>query len=631
MIRTRKQRRHTWARLGGLGLVLGLALHPSPAAAWDPSSTHQGLLESGVVRSAVHLRWMDASELERGLFTALRVDPGLLEPDWLRLLELTMRAAHEDIGARPLGGPGTCPSADAPPETQRYCIDRNLWEHDALGWIRLGMVAEVTPSARHLHHFVDREDPESPTWTDDELPASVLRRRARVNGQPLAGVATRTNFAGSSTSAVAWLDDTRDILAPAQTYRHLTLASLAPSQAERDHYLALALIGVGALVHVVQDLSVPAHARGDVSAFHAQLSPAVSDRGLPLQEFVRVEYGRRSIPGYALPDPSDEPPSGVPLADSLVAHIIGGPDHRGLAELAGRHFLSESSVPAPAFLADTLSPSEAATKLLGEDHHLDPREVDGAILSPWPAQRGYVLSATGRALAAFDTDEDGRIRPYLDEACYRDQALQLLPAAIDTTRSLFDLIWPAWPTMRVESAAVELDIPAWSSAELHVLVEDDQGERRELSRQPLEIGASNRVALAAGELAAGERIYLVLEATRDPGPPIVLEQILPSATPEPTPLPTPPEPDADPQRDPAEPAPGDPDDAEPSTPDETPADPGDDPADDGGDTDSDVTDDAAPAGDEDEPSGDDADPSDAGLGDEQGDDVDAEDDDGADD
>ena len=79
---------------------------------------------------------MDASELQRGLFSSLRVDPSLLDPAWLRLLELTMRATHADVGARPLGGPGSCPSAGAPAQTQQFCIDRDLWEHDAFGWLR---------------------------------------------------------------------------------------------------------------------------------------------------------------------------------------------------------------------------------------------------------------------------------------------------------------------------------------------------------------------------------------------------------------------------------------------------------------------------------------------------------------
>lgn len=513
----------------------------SPASAWDPSTTHHAVLESAVTRSALHLRWMDASELERGLFSSLRIDPDQLDREQLRLLQLTVKQAHADAGALPLGGPGACPSADAPPETQQFCVDQNLWEHSALGWLALGMIAEVTPSARHLHHFVDLEHPEAATWEDDELPAAVLRaRQARSNGEPIAGVLTGTNFSGEAGSAIAWLEDPDDLLAPAQTYRHLALASHAKTRGERDHHLALGLIGVGALLHVVQDLSVPAHARGDATAFFAPLSPAPGDRGLPLQEFVRVEYGRDVIPGLVKPTAA---PTGLPLTQTLLGHALGdgsgtGLVGEGLAGLAGRHFFSESSVPAPKQLDPTLSASAAATALLGDDHQLHADEVDGATLSPWPSERGYLLSATGRPLAAFDTDHEGRIRPYIDETCYRDQATLLLPAAVDATRSILDLLWPAWPQMQQVGKTVRLTIPAWATAELAVVIEADNGDRRQVATHTLTVGTENAITLTA-KPAAGERIVLILDAKRVAGPPIVLEQLLSAAetkVPEPLPI-----------------------------------------------------------------------------------------------
>lgn len=530
----------------GLSLFAGLlvGLFAPPASAWDPSTTHHALLESAVTRSALHLRWMDASELERGLFSPLRIDPDQLDRQQLRLLQLTVDRAHADAGALPLGGPGACPSADAPPETQQFCVDQDLWEHSAIGWLALGMIAEVTPSARHLHHFVDLEHPDAATWSDDELPATVLRtRQARSNGEPIAGVLTGTNFSGEAASAVAWLADPDDILAPAQTYRHLALASHAQTRGEREHNLALGLLGVGALLHVVQDLSVPAHARGDATAFFAPLSPAPGDRGLPLQEFVRVEYGRDALPGLAKPT---APPTGVALAETLLGHLFGDGSGsgsgsalagEGLAGLAGRHFFSESSVPAPKQLDETLSASAAATALLGDDHQLDPAEVAGATLSPWPSERGYLLSATGRPLAAFDTDHEGRIRPYIDEACYRDQATLLLPAAVEATRSILDLLWPAWPQMQRAGKTLRLTIPAWATAELAVVIESDNGDRRQVATHTLAVGAENSIPLATTP-AAGERVVLILDATRVSGPPIVIEQLLVSVeTPVPEPLP----------------------------------------------------------------------------------------------
>src|SRR5690606_11075846 len=142
-----------------------------------------------------------------------------------------------------------------------------------------------------------------------------------------------------------------------------------------------------------------------------------------------------------------------------------------------------------------------------------------AVLSPWPAQRGYLLSPTGRALAAFDTDLDGRIRPYLDETTYRDAAATLLPATAAATTSLLDLLWPAWPQTRRDGAdALRITAPEWSSATLTVMVEagngERRGERRIVGRHPLTVADETRVELGTGTLAEGERVVLLLEAQR---------------------------------------------------------------------------------------------------------------------
>jgi hypothetical protein len=519
-------------KVGSLAALMTALLlgSPRPVAAWDPSTTHQALLEAAAVRSAIHLRWMDASGLERGLFTPLRLDPNRLTPEQLRLLQLAMTSAHADSGALPLGGPGACPKASAPPDTQLFCVDRDLWEHSAIGWIQLGILAEVSPSARHIHHFLAREQLDVNTWVDREIPPVVLRtRQARSNGEPRAGIATGTNFDGEAPSALAWLEDPQDPLAPKATFEHLALASTAASKAERDHELALAMIGLGALIHVMQDLSVPAHARGDASAFFAPLSPAAGDRGLPFQEFARLEWGRSDLPGLPRSIPEVQP-EGLPLAETLVGHLLGEGSYEGLAQLAGRRFFSESSVPAPAFLDETLSASEAAAKLLGEDHQLDPAEVEGAVLSPWPAPQGYLLSPTGRVLAAFDTDLDGRIRPYLDEICYRDAAAVLLPAAAHTTASLLDLLWPAWPQTRHNGDTVTLTIPDWAEAELTVMIENGAGERRVLGQHPLTVASDTQVELGLVPLVEGERVVLLLQAERKQGPPIVIEHLLDAVT-----------------------------------------------------------------------------------------------------
>lgn len=522
MIRSRTRR-----ALARLLPLLALAGAPAPARAWDPTTTHVGITEAAALRSALHLRWMAASELTRGLFTPLRIDPTRLQPAERRLLVIALERASDATGARALGGPGACPGASAPAETQRYCVVGDTWQLPALGWLELGVLAELTPSARTVHHFVDRADPSAPTWSDPELPAWLLRvRQSRHNGASLASQVNRTGFAGHGPSAITWLADPQDLLAPPRLHAHLERAYLAEEPEERQHHLALALVCAGALLHVSQDLTVPAHARGDASAFFAPLSGEAGDRGLPLQEYARRLYGRRDLP-LTRDAGAIAAARGRPLADDLLGHLLGQGSYEGAARFTGRRFLSESSVPAPRFLDDELSADEAAAQLV-QGAFLDPVETEGARLAPWPAERGYLLSAAGRPLAAFDRDDDGRVRAFLDEVVYRDQAQALLPAAVDLSRSLLDLLFPGWPAMTLDRAgrALELDVsPALAEPFLLLIHQDGDGRRAIRRKVALTPGKRNRVTdvpLAEGNA----RLVLVLRASIGAGDPHLWEYVV---------------------------------------------------------------------------------------------------------
>jgi hypothetical protein len=473
---------------------------------------------------------MDETGLQRGLFSALHVDPGRLSADERRLIANAQRNAHADSGARALGGPGACPGADAPPETQAWCVRGDVWELPALGWLQLGVVAETTPSARLAHHFLDRHDRTAAAWRDQELPRALLRaRQTRSNGAPLAATATLSGFGGSGPSALTWFGDEDDPLSPRRLEAHLERAVTAASAAERDHHLALALLCAGALLHVIQDLTVPAHARGDVTAFFAPLSDRAGDRGLPLQEYVRLHVGHGPLPELPAPAPG---PTGVPLAGTLRGHVLGEDGFAGVGTFAATRFLSESSLPSPrAFEADATAEHAAAALLAGAG--LDPVEARDARLTPWPGPRGYLVTATGRPLAAFELDEAERVQLFLDETVYRDQAARLLPLAVDASRSILDLVFAPFPE-RVEladGAIVELSVPAeLVDPTLVVMVQDAHGERTVRQRLALRPGERNRVVGLPPRTGTG-RVVLVVTAGRPGGLRWIAEQLLDDAPP----------------------------------------------------------------------------------------------------
>lgn len=535
-------RRH-WLRSGlGRRLAIGLTLalgvvQPSVAQAWDPSTTHLAMLERSALDSAMHLRWMEASLLQRGLFTPLRLDPARLPPATLRTIQVALRSTHAASGAEVLGGPGACPGASAPESTRARCVQGDLWEATALGWLELGVVVETVPTERLLHHFVDRDDPEAERWTDDDLPRGVLRRKHARAGGTLAARVTGGAFEGSGRSALAWMADERDPWAPPALARHLRQASLAPTAAERDHHLALALVCTGALLHVIQDLSVPAHARGDVSAMFLPLSDQRGDRGLPLQELARDAYGRSGLPVPVALSPrpiantTGEVPRGTPMAPTLRGHVLGQGDYAGLVHEAGRRFFSESSLPGPRAVAATLDPQAAAAAVL-EGAVLDASEREGAQLSGWPAERGYLVGGSGRPLAAYYVDEDQQVKLWLDRRVYRVQMQQLIPVGVDAGRSVLDLVHAGWPGMSVDREARSLVLSpgeTWKGATLKVLVQDGSGQRVVKSEVPMQGAAAHRVVEAwdAG-LPEGSQVVLVLENPEGVLPAVVETVIDPS-------------------------------------------------------------------------------------------------------
>ncbi|MEZ4450075.1 MAG: hypothetical protein R3B09_11415 [Nannocystaceae bacterium] len=184
-------------------------------------------------------------------------------------------------------------------------------------------------------------------------------------------------------------------------------------------------------------------------------------------------------------------------------------------------------MPPPIFLETDLEPEAAAAKLLA-DSKLDPVELAGAHLAPWPATTGYVVSGGGRPLAAFDSDEDGRIRAYIDAIVYQDQMEALLPRAVEVTRSALDLLFPGWPAMIFDAKAGRVDLDLGDDVEapeLLVLSQDEAGKREVRKKVALTPGKRNRVdGLPTVQGAA--RVVLVLRGRHPGGDPLLWEHVL---------------------------------------------------------------------------------------------------------
>ncbi len=549
---SRRFRVRTWL------VAAAVAMVPAQARAWDPARTHGGITDEAVRDGEVHARWMENTAARMGWFTALRVDPAQLDAATRRALVVAMRLAHADVGAVAPGGPGACPPQPAPSETLQRCVDGELWETTALGWLRLGLALEATPRARLLHHFASLEDPAAPRWRAHGRSRGTWRRMERQAGGSLAARVGRSGFAGEGPTALAWLADTDDPWAPAGLQAQLQQASLAATPAQREQAMALAMVATGALLHVIQDLSMPAFARGDLLGTRMPLSEDRRDRGSPLSEYARITFGR-AMP-QPLPSSGREPEPATDLRSLLLGDATG----EGVIEFAAGHFLSDGSLPAPRRLDDGLTPAAAAAALLA-DLRLDPAEVRDAELAPWPASTGYLRTKAGRALLAFRRDDDGTVHPYLDRRILREHALVLLPRAVQASIATLELLWPAWPRADWDRDAdvYELEpLPAVANPELLVLVETADGRRSVARRVALLPGRSRIRDITPARMPEGAHVVLVLRGTRGDGLGVLLERRLdaharetaaptePVASDTPTTAPTtaPPRPSQDPAR-----------------------------------------------------------------------------------
>lgn len=490
-------------------------LAPRAAEAWDPVETHPAMVHQAALDADLHLRWMDASGNTLGLFTALQLDPEVLPPNLRRDIAraIDRAPAHAGLGAR--GGPGSCPRTARAGATSTTCVEGERWEATALAWLELGLLLEETPRARLLHHFVDRQDPRRDTWSDPQLSAVEFRGTALAAGIPLAQAVNRSAFDGRAPSAAGWLRDTRDPWSFAATLEHLQRAKIDPDPVVRQRELVLGLLGTGALLHVVQDLAVPAHARGDLRAFLLPLSPTPGDLGLPFQEFVRLTYGPSRLPRAVALQPRavDETVAG----SSLDAVLWGTDAHEGMVPFTASRFFSETSLPAPQLLDPALSPKDAAARLLASESGLHEDERRDAVLRPWPSERGYLETRAGRPLAAFDTDEAGRVRLFLDRAVYRDQAAQLIPRAVQASTAVLDLLFPAFPALEIDRAARRLHLDlSGHTGEVDVALWTETSDGRRTVRARWRLPGGRPVELSDVNLPEGG-FLLALTHTSDDG------------------------------------------------------------------------------------------------------------------
>lgn len=262
--------------------------------------------------------------------------------------------------------------------------------------------------------------------------------------------------------------------------RYLARSVSAPTLELREHYMALHFLSIGSVLHLLEDMSSPAHTRNDFLVDHIggyftgleemgkktgaiELLEGLREAGgsllvsRPAQHLLQVDGGRFAGQfDTALPIVSK---SAIGTADFWDRHQDDAPlDQMGLAEIVNRRFFSEGTVsdtlPAQRLLSyphpsvpscEAPGSSEGAAGEVVTTRQLPRRTLlDGSANTTYPSEPLFLSSRLVPHLArcrfhayVMDGQTIGRtfywIATTIDESVQRDYLELLFPLGIDFT------------------------------------------------------------------------------------------------------------------------------------------------------------------------------------------------------
>jgi hypothetical protein len=291
----------------------------------------------------------------------------------------------------------------------------------ALAWLTAGAVVEGMPAERNRNHLWDA--------------------------------------AGKRGPAPDWLIAKDNELSLLRFWSDLERAVTAPTPAEREEHLATALLAAGAMLHVLEDMGVPARVRADDDEFDLPLGAGLGDKGSRFERLATLLDGRL----------------GVPEALPAIKHKHARDFYVGLAEWTATHFYSSGTLPSRIQLP--LHPGPLLPLVLAAQRLPLPRPGRELDLQ---GGRGVARDAAGVCLADYAA-EDGWLRFSISDDCAASQLATILPEvggyAVGLLGWLFRgslVVAPQDGSILVTVAQGELQLGA---GQVTVLGEDKAGRR----------------------------------------------------------------------------------------------------------------------------------------------------------
>lgn len=368
--------------------------------------THAGMTAEAALRSRLH-EALRAMGLELGLFEKLAILPSATSPREYHQLRLQLSRVD------PTGG--------------YFTEELRQW---AIGWLMAGAVLQQHDRTNDRHHFLD---PTTGGGLSDAKPplGALLGLAATIDGpDTFRQLLTGTAFSLTGLPASAWIRDARNPHDLAELASWLARALTEKTAPLRAHALARALLSLGGLLHVLQDMAVPAHTRNDYVEGHLQrLGGSPFDRGSGFERFVQLSFGSRALPA----------PRHRVAPRARIQDYFSNATWTGLADLTHAHHFSPGTLPPPLEIGPLATAVDVERRASARMRYKRPA-VHGIDLGC--AREGRVCYLRRREhagpLLAYRMDRTGRLTFALDRRCLADSAARLVPLAIAFTSALID-------------------------------------------------------------------------------------------------------------------------------------------------------------------------------------------------
>ncbi|MCA9673126.1 MAG: hypothetical protein KC503_46355 [Myxococcales bacterium] len=471
-----------------LSLVVAatLALTPAAARAYEPSSTHPGLTIKATLGSQLHRFLRRQLGLRLGLFSTLRLQASKM--DRRRHHIVTRQMERFD----PAGG---------------YRPDKQ-GRLSAVGWLLAGSVLADVPGTHNRHHYYS---PVLKRGLDNRLPLlstwhSLLA--TLESGDNVRQLVTGAGFDLSGISALDWIRHKHNPLRVQRFHAELRASLTATSEVDRRHHLARALLALGSVLAVLQDMAVPGHVRDDFIGDATQrLGTTGLDRGSAYERWVSAAYGLVGVPEY----------QGRPIRFARLRDFFSNKRWTGLADLTAVSHFSQGTLPRTRQVASNTS-RRSLHRALARSLRFSLPRLPGVSIAC--AQRGTCQARSKRGVMfAYRLDRKNRLSFFLDGDSHATTARHLVPLAIGYTRGAIDFLLRGRLVLRKRDEAIVVGNSGAPIAQgkLFVYADDAKGQRRLLTTITPQLPAARGAVLTSLRLTPPEnaRRLLVVVDGRD--------------------------------------------------------------------------------------------------------------------